>query len=253
MSDDWRRARPRDVLASLAQVFGTVFAVILAAVTAASWAGTAAAVLTTTAALAACIAIFTGFNHRPWDRRKKILVSASGGIALGLIAAAVAVGVAGRQSTAGVDADTGSGAAESKPAISSPNYRLTPSSSIFTNDQDKVDLDTACPGHGPTKPQVGPDRCGENADLILDAGELLTWERSPRMALLPAGTRASQTTCRKQITQGDMVGSVEVEALKSDSELCVKTDKGSVAVVRIEDLTKLPSIAISFDVWPPGA
>jgi hypothetical protein len=250
MTDDRRRAQPRDI-PGWAQVFGSVFTVILAAVTAASWAGTAAAILATTAALAACIAIFACFNHRPWDRRKRILVSTSGLIALGLIAAAVAVGVAGRQNTTKLDAATGSDAAESEPAISSPNYRLTPSSSIFTNDQDKVDLDTACPGHGPTMPQVGPDRCGENADLILDAGELLTWERSPRVALLPAGERASQATCRKHIAQDDMVGSLEVEALKVGSELCVKTDKESVAVVRIEDLTKLPSIAISFDVWPP--
>jgi hypothetical protein len=164
MSDETQRARLRDI-PGWAQVFGSVFAAILAAVMAASWAGTAAAVLATVAALATCIAIFAGLNHLPWNRRKRVLVGVSAGIALALVVAAVAVG---RQNTARSDAATGTGAAESEPAISSPSYLLTPSSSVFTNDQDKVDLDTGCPGHGPTKPQVGPDRCGENADLILD-------------------------------------------------------------------------------------
>jgi hypothetical protein len=72
------------------------------------------------------------------------------------------------------------------------------------------------------------------------------------MVLLPAGERASHTTCRKLLATGKMVGSVNVEVLGEDSELCVMTDKGSIAVVRIEDLDKLPSIAVSFDVWPPG-
>ncbi|MGH8573163.1 MAG: hypothetical protein ACREX8_11410, partial [Gammaproteobacteria bacterium] len=167
-----------------AQVFGSVFTVIVASVTAATLASATVAVLAAMAAVALCAAILIGLNQQPWNTRKKLVTTASASIAVVLIIAAVWIGAAGKPSAVKTPAATADrGSDEPTLVISSPSYRLKPSASIFTNDQDKVDLDTACPGHGPTKPQVGPDRCGENADLILEETEQFTRERLPRLTL----------------------------------------------------------------------
>ena len=225
-----------------AQVFGSAFAVLVVAVSAANWAGVLVAALITVAAIGVCVALFAGFNGRRWDRRKTALVAVSSATALILVGVAAVAGGSGRRG-AKVAED-----AEPAPVLSSSSYRLAPSSSVFTNDQDKVDLDTGCPGRGPTRIQVGPSRCGENADLILDAGELVTWERMPRIALPDPGERASHATCRRLLTLSRMLGRIDVRRLDEGSQLCVLTDKGSSAAVRVEDVS-MPSIVISFDVW----
>lgn len=241
--------RRRDI-PGWAQVFGSVFTTFLAAVTAANLASAAAAVLTAAAALAVCGAIMVGLNYRERSSRRRALVGVFVGVAIVLTLAAVIVASLAR--SRGPVAAQGSADGESAPIMSAENYRLAPSSSVFTNDQDKVDLDTGCPGHGPTRPQLGPARCGENADLILDSGELLTWERMPRIALLPADRPASHTTCRQSAAEGNLAGSIEVNRLEAGSGLCVLTDKGNIAAVRIESLAELPTIVISFDVWSRG-
>jgi hypothetical protein len=63
-------------------------------------------------------------------------------------------------------------ATERKPMLTKTRYPLTPSSNPLTNDGDKVDLDTGCPGWGPTSVRVGRSRCGDLADLIVETSSL---------------------------------------------------------------------------------
>ncbi len=228
-----------------AQVFGSVFAVILAAVTAATMVGATVAILAAMAAGAACASILVGLNQDAHGRRKKIIAGGCAGGALVLATVAAAIGILGRQATAaGQDAD------EPVPIMSSTSYRLTPSAWFTTNDQDKVDLDTGCPGHGPTTLQVGPTRCGEKADLILSDNELLTWERQPRLVPI-SGDELTYAACRKSLDPLLAFGSVAVDELRKGSGLCVSTDKGAIAAVRIENTAGAPGIEISFKVWVP--
>lgn len=140
---DTRDGRKRDI-PGWAQVFGSAFMVISATVTAATLSGAAVAGLTAGAAIFLCSAIVTGLNQQPWTARKKLVTAASTCVAVILIPVAAWVGIAHRQQRAGPPQTTAEASGEDPAlAISSPSYSLMPSSSIFTNDQDKVDLDTA--------------------------------------------------------------------------------------------------------------
>lgn len=252
MADDQQK-RTRPDLPGGAQVFGSGITALLAAVTAATLAGALVAIFAAVAMFFATAALMVGFNRAPWRRRKAWTVTGSAVIAVAMIVAVVLtlpVKPAGKLAAHGSPGQARGNGAEPVVIMSSPVYRLRPSASIRTNDQDKVDLDTACPGHGPTTPQLGPSRCGENADLIIEETELFTWKRESRLALLPAGEDASYATCVSYLVPAAVVSSVELTRLKPGSQFCVRTDKDSIAAVRVKNLTRTPELELSFDVWP---
>jgi hypothetical protein len=261
---------PRD-LPGQAQVFGAVFTVLLAAVVSATLSGVVVAILTAAAAGCVCVMLYVATNHRPWTQVKQILVASLAASSLALAGVAVAVAVSGNQHPAsGTAASSGpeTGSAPSEPQTAAPqsppsttepqqrepivaktNYQLIPSSNPLTNDADKVDLDTGCPGWGPTSVQVGRDRCGEAADLILESTNLHTYEELPRLAVLDGGQEASWTTCHEVLEADNAtVGTVQLSVLRPGLELCVLTDKDNIAAVHVVSMSSA-DVVIGFEVW----
>lgn len=129
-------------------------------------------------------------------------------------------------------------------------YSLVPSSDPFTNHLDKVDLDTGCPGWGPTGAHVGRNRCGDLADLILEMDELHTPRSEPRIVVLDGGTKASYHICREQVSNTEALrGNLPVDGLRHGMQLCVRTDQQAIAAVHVEKITTGPELTISFEVW----
>ena len=247
---------PRD-LPGWAQVFGSAVTVLTAAATAATLGGAAVALLVALSATALCSALFLAVGHGSWGRRKKAAVLISSVAAVGFVVAAAALAAAGRGSststsipTSAVVRDTSAvtpeGLRPHTPLLEKSGLRLTPSSDPLTNIGDKVDLDTGCPGWGPTGVRVGRSRCGELADLIVEEHELHAPEHAPRLVLLDSGRKASEVTCREQTTTA--VGAVRLADLTTGSALCVRTDKGDIATVHVDGVAQ--DLVISFEVWP---
>ena len=254
-------------LPSMAQIFGTVFAVLTAIVTAANLAGLAAAILAAIAATFACMALYVGFNRAPWTSRKQgQFVGALLGAIL-LTATAVGPAVLGNDDDRQADSSASTPSSEppaideqrdqpsSRPESSPPDkviektsYSMVASSVPLTNDRDKVDLDTGCPGWGPTSIPVGRGRCGEVADLILEPDSIHTFEKDPLMALLDDGQQATWATCHDTLTADTTtIGEVQLSELRPGSELCVLTDKDNVAAVHVVDMSD--GLVIGFEVW----
>jgi hypothetical protein len=148
-------------------------------------------------------------------------------------------------------------AGQPPPIVDKTGYLLRRSSFIDTNDEDKVDVDTGCPGWGGMRPRIGPSRCGELADVILDEEGLHTAEGRPRLVYLPPGRDSGYESCRVALAQRPDPGVVEVGVgeLAAGGDLCIETDLGNLAAVRIDELSLdaaggLESMTISFRVWP---
>lgn len=231
-----------------AQVFSAVIVVVTVLVTAVSWPGLIVAVLIVAAAVFATVALLVGLNGRFWTFRKKVATAGSVGLAVLLAVTAAVVAAAARPAASALPGDSTTKDTSGATLVeSAADYRLEVSTSINTNDKDKVDLDTACPGRGPTPIQVGPSRCGENADLILDDTELITWKRLPNLAL--STTDPTPDSCRRLLSSSDARGSVDVDTLATGSALCVLTDKGSIAVVRVTGRPADSVLEFGFEVW----
>ncbi|MGW5054582.1 hypothetical protein [Actinokineospora sp. NPDC004072] len=123
--------------------------------------------------------------------------------------------------------------------VAATAFRLVPSSDPTTNNTDKVDLDTGCPGWGPTRIRVGPSRCGELADLILEDDKIHTPGYAPLISR-PAGAGCDDRTAAA-------VAAVAVTDLRPGAVLCVRTDKGNTADVRVDEVG--PAVVISFQTW----
>lgn len=133
---------------------------------------------------------------------------------------------------------------EPAPALTKTRYRLTPSSNPLTNDSDKVDLDTGCPGWGPTSVRVGRNRCGDLADLIVENSSLHAPNDKPRLSLV--SQRASYTGCHDRV---DGVGVVPLDNLRGGGELCVTTDKDNIAAVHVDPVGPDGSMMIDYRLW----
>jgi len=144
------------------------------------------------------------------------------------------------------------------PILDKKGHGLQRSSSIDTNDQDKVDLDTACPGWGGMSIRLGPRRCGELADLIVDEEGIHTPEGKPQMLRPPSEPTAGYETCRTMLGQrvNDKMSIIETDDLKPGVTLCVETDKRNIAIVRVDEvgldaMGNLEKVTISFTIWTP--
>jgi hypothetical protein len=145
-----------------------------------------------------------------------------------------------------------------KPFIEKKGYVLRRSSSIATNDQDKVDLDTGCPGWGGMHPRLGPSRCGETADLILDEEGIHPADGQPRFIELHSDAEGDYATCRSALTAvpSRSLNQLDVTALRSTDRVCVETDKDNIAFVTVYEvstdaLQALQRLTIDFVVWRP--
>ncbi|MGM1063030.1 hypothetical protein [Saccharothrix sp. Mg75] len=139
---------------------------------------------------------------------------------------------------------TPSGATPPDPVLTKDGYRLTPSSSPLTNHADKIDLDTGCPGWGPTGLRAGRSRCGDVADLIVETYGVHAPEDAPRLSVVDGG--ASYPVCRGRT---DGVGTVRLSDLRAGTELCVSTDKDNLAAVRVDSVGDGGEVVISYRLW----
>ncbi|MFE2752268.1 hypothetical protein ACFXGA_09725 [Actinosynnema sp. NPDC059335] len=135
---------------------------------------------------------------------------------------------------------------ESEPIMTKTGYRLTPSSDPRTNDQDKIDLDTGCPGWGTTSVPIGRKRCGELADLIVETYGLHAPNDAPLLSLVSGP--ATLTSCRDRV---DGVGTIQLEDLADGAELCVRTDKHNIAAVHVKSVDDTGEMVIDYEIWEP--
>ncbi|ROP41955.1 hypothetical protein EDD40_7441 [Saccharothrix texasensis] len=133
---------------------------------------------------------------------------------------------------------------EPQPTMAKKEYRLKPSSDVRTNDIDKIDLDTGCPGWGPTSIPVGRKRCGELADLIVEDYGVHAPNDQP--LLTPVDGLATYTSCRDRT---DGVGTILLEDLHEGAQLCVWTDKRNIAAVHINSVAETGEVVIDYELW----
>jgi hypothetical protein len=151
---------------------------------------------------------------------------------------------------------TQTGGAEPTPTIVKSGYILRVSTFVDTNDEDKVDLDTACPGWGSMHPRIGPSRCGELADIVLDENGIHTADGGPGFIVVPAGTPSGYQTCVSAfgVQSNQAVNQIEAQDVSVGDQVCIKTDLAAISAVHIDHVTKdnlgdLREIKISFTVW----
>lgn len=138
-------------------------------------------------------------------------------------------------------------------------YELRPSSFVDTNDEDKVDLDTGCPGWGDMAISLGPPRCGQLADLIVEETKLHSIG-GVRLVRLRADEPATYPSCRTALREQPQRGVVSIrpDELAPGDRLCLETDLGRLALVEVERVMvdgvgSLGSLTIGFAVWRPPA
>jgi hypothetical protein len=131
---------------------------------------------------------------------------------------------------------------------------LRSSSVLCSGHQDKFDLDTNERGHGDQKQIPGCTAAGRRADLILDPERLHAPSDDPLMIYVGKATGVDFEYCSKAVVERrtDLTGSIPLSKLDAGDYLCMKTDEGLVAVVRITELTENP-VTLTFNgtVWKP--
>jgi hypothetical protein len=107
-------------------------------------------------------------------------------------------------------------------------------------------------------PRLGPSRCGEESDAIVDEEGIHTADGGPHLYRLAAATQASFDSCVAALsTEPDTgVNQLDVAHLEVDDQICVRTDKRNVALIEIDAVAKdtfghLSTLTISFTVWKP--
>lgn len=118
----------------------------------------------------------------------------------------------------------------------SGQHILKESNSPLTNANDKVDLDTGEPGHGPQlQGPWSPARAGRLADLVVEHTEVHSGCRSPLMLLAREGTAPTVAACRAALAArpGALTGSIPFSELEKGSVICMQTDEGLIAAVKV--------------------
>jgi multisubunit Na+/H+ antiporter MnhC subunit len=239
------------------QTFGALAAVAIAFVTAGTSRSRITVALAICAAVVICVLVSQAATHRPWTGRRRLLIGTQFVAPLVLIVTATVI-------SAGVDsprpAQAGAGqqsiGADPAPVMTRRGYQLTPSAFIDTNDQDKIDFDSGCPGWGDMHPHLGPSRCGELADLIVDEQGIHTRDGGPHFIRLDAGEAGGFRRCRDALTAepNQAVNQLGVDGLRNSTQLCVETEQRNIALVRVDllavnRLDQLTAMTISFTMW----
>lgn len=120
---------------------------------------------------------------------------------------------------------------------------------------DKIDLDTGLRGHG-VQPQIPYASCaseGGLADLIVDPNEIHSAsEHQDTIVLVPRDAGSLDgAACHAMITSPDVIRqhSLALDGLRAGDRLCVRTDKGHVALVTIRKLSPGSHVLIDFVLW----
>jgi hypothetical protein len=237
----------RPTTSDLVQVIAAVLTLILAFVAAKTLLSLLATVLASVATLVLCVAILPALAHRlVRPRWARILTTV-----IGMILATAAIFVGWIDAPAeDRQLSIASPASDPPLVVQKISYSLVPSSDPFTNHLDKVDLDTGCPGWGPTGAHVGRNRCGDLADLILETDELHSPRSEPRIVVLRGDAQASYRSCREQLSNtAALRGTLSVDGLRKGTQLCVRTDQQAIAAVHLEKVMTGPELVIAFEVW----
>jgi hypothetical protein len=249
-------------LPDLIQVGGVILGILSGFVFANTARARLATILITCAASLLCGTLYFLAVRRARWRSPRILLQ----VALSLTMIAVAAIYANPPAQATGNADSpGDGtvagnvpsvAGPPAPAIEKAGYVLRPSFEPLTNDQDKVDLDTGCPGWGDMHPHIGPSRCGDLADLVLDPDSLHTANGRPNIMSIPPGASGAYSSCRALLGAAptNSVNSIQASSLQNGETLCVRTDIGNIAAVRLvkvvtDSMGQLASVTLDFQVW----
>lgn len=250
-------------LADLIQVGGVILGVFTAFVFATTARARLVTILIACAATLLCGTLYLLLVKRAGWHSLRIIIQ----ILLSVIMVIVAAAYANQPARATGNADPPDGGTVTEylptapsgtpvPSMQKSGYVLRPSSSVLTNDQDKVDLDTGCPGWGDMYPHIGPSRCGGLADLIIDPDSLHNANGQPDIVSLPPGVTDTYSSCRTLLaaTPNNAVNSIQAAGLHDGEVLCVRTDTGSTAVVHLEqvatdEMGQLTSVTIDFQVW----
>jgi hypothetical protein len=134
------------------------------------------------------------------------------------------------------------------------DYRLRPSSSIATNDQDKIDLDTGEPGWGDISIKVGPDRRGELADIVVEADQIHPGDKVARFLVLES-SGSDRAACTRAFADspGRATSSIARSKLTEGTRICVRTDKDNISLVTIVDTgTADGGLVLNAITWTRG-
>lgn len=250
-------------LADLIQVGGVILGILSAFVFAATARARLVTILIVCATVLLCGVLYLLFvKHAGW---RSLRLSMQILLSVILVAAAAVYANSPAQATGSADSPGGGMSpgypsagpgGTPVPSIEKNGYVLKPSSFIDTNEQDKVDLDTGCPGWGAMHPHIGPSRCGELADLIIDPDSLHNADGPPSIIGLLPGTSGTYSSCHALLTAtpSTSVSSIQASSLRDGEVLCVMTDLQHIAVVHFDKVIKdnvgqLTSVTIDFQVW----
>ena len=131
---------------------------------------------------------------------------------------------------------------------------LVPESFACTSGvEDKIDLDTGQRGHG-VQPQIPYSSCaseGGLADLIVDEGRLHTAsENQDTILLVPRDeTDLDGARCVVLIADGRLDHTLSLGDLRVGDRLCVRTDRGRVALVTLRRISAGSTVVIHYVVW----
>lgn len=244
-------------LADLIQVGGVILGILIGLVSATTDRARFVMTLIICATVLLCGAFYLLFVKRAEWRSRRVVLQ----VLLSVIMVAVAATYSNSPAQASGNANSVGGVAAggtpvSAPSIQKRGYVLQPSSDPFTNTQDKIDLDTGCPGWGDMYPHIGPSRCGGLADLIVEQNKLHDANGQPNIIVMPPGVAGTYLSCRAllEATPKNGVNSIQVSSLRDGEMLCVRTDIGNTAVVRLDKVTtngagQLTALTIDFEVW----
>jgi len=133
--------------------------------------------------------------------------------------------------------------------------------SNFCPKDDKLDLDSGQPGYG-GQTQLGDylKRCrteGGLAELILERSELHTPDNSLLYRVMRDGRPASYDDCRKALDNpSELRSKLSVGELAAGTGICVRTDEGNVAFMRVHRVGTMrgsseSEAVIGFVTWQP--
>lgn len=105
-------------------------------------------------------------------------------------------------------------------------------------------------------PRLGPSRCGELADIVVDEEGIHTPDDGARFAVPAAGGPNPYQTCRDWLDRkpNQKVNQIDGERLVPQLIICVGTDKQNIAVVQVERISldpsgRLTAVTIGFTLW----
>jgi hypothetical protein len=95
------------------------------------------------------------------------------------------------------------------------------------------------------------------ADVVVEESGIHTPDYRPRLSRLGSATPGDFAACRAALAAKPdrSVGQIDVSNLEAGDQLCVGTDLGNIALIRISGITKdslgqLVTLTVAFVVWP---